>query len=312
MPLTYNRLILGKIETTYGTSSAPAGTDAIRVLNDLKLSPLQMELAERDILGPYVGSRPQYVTQRLAQVEFSFELVSSGIAGTAPKCGVLFRAAGYGESIVASTSVTYAPIGASYESITLDVRHGGKKHLLAGVRGELSFELKTGDLPIGKFSGLGFYAAPTDQSNPTATYSAQAEPLFVGADNTTPVSAFSYGVCLDSFSFNSGRSPKLHQRAGCTKQIRIDTERKPEGEIVIESPTIAQKDYFSLASAQTQGAISWTHGTTAGNIVAFSAPTNSLGDPEYDDGDGVELLKLPFLPIPSAGNGYDDHTFVFT
>ena len=52
MPLTYNRLILAKAESTYGTSSAPAGTDAIRVMSDLKLSPLQMELAERDILAP--------------------------------------------------------------------------------------------------------------------------------------------------------------------------------------------------------------------------------------------------------------------
>jgi hypothetical protein len=314
MPLTYNRLILAKAESSYGAvpSPAPAGTDAIRVMNDLKLSPLQMELAERDILGPYVGSRPRYATQKLAQVEFSFELVGSGTAGVAPKCGLFFRAAGYSQTIVTDTSVTYAPIGSGYESLSLDVRHGGKKHVLSGVRGELSFELKVGALPMGKFTGLGFYAVPTDASNPSLTYSSQAEPLFVGSDNTTPVEAFSYGVCLESFSFNSGRSPKLHQRAGCSKQIRIDTERKPEGEIMIESPTMAQKDFFTAAAGQTLGNIEWTHGTTAGNIVSFAAPSVSLGDPEYDDGDGVELLKLPFLPIPDASDGYDDHTFAFT
>jgi len=26
----------------------------------------------------------------------------------------------------------------------------------------------------------------------------------------------------------------------------------------------------------------------------------------------VELLKLPFMPIPTAGDGYDDHSFTFT
>jgi hypothetical protein len=117
---------------------------------------------------------------------------------------------------------------------------------------------------------------------------------------------------MQSFSFKAGRSPKYHQRAGCTKQIRIDTERKPEGEIMIESPAISAKDYFTIAADQTLGAISWTHGTTAGNIVAFSASNCSLGDPEYDDSDGIEMLKLNFLPIPTASNGYDDHTFVFT
>jgi hypothetical protein len=312
MPLTYNRIILAKAESTYGTSAAPAGTDAVRIMNDLQLSPLQLELADRDLLYPYVGNRPRLVTQKLAAVSFSFELTGSGTAGTAPKTGLFFRAAGYSETIVADTSVTYAPIGASYEGITIDCRHGGKKHLITGVRGDISVELKAGEAPMGKFEGLGFYNAPTDTANPSLTFSGQADPLVVNADNTTPVSVFSYSACMESFSLKGGRSAKLHQRAGCTKQIRIDTERKPEGEILIESPTITAKNFFSEAAGQTLGGISWTHGTTAGNILAFASSSNSLGDPEYDDGDGVELLKLPFMPIPTATNGYDDHSFVFT
>ncbi len=312
MPTTFNRLVLAKAESTYGTPETLTGSDVVRIGNDLQLSPLQMELIDRDLLYPYAGNRPRTVSQKLAAVSFSFELTGSGAAGTAPKTGLFFRAAGYGETIVASTSVTYEPIGTGFEGLTLNVHHGGKRHILSGVRGELSIELKTGEIPVGKFDGMGFYTAPTDTANPSLTFADQADPLVVNADNTTPVSVFSYSACMESFSLNAGRSPKLHQRAGCTKQIRIDTERKPEGEVVIESPTIAQKNYFSAATAQTLGAISWTHGATAGNIVAFSASSNSLGDPEYDDGDGVELLKLPFMPIPTAGDGYDDHSFTFT
>jgi hypothetical protein len=311
MPLTYDRLILAKAETTYGTSSAPTGTDAIRV-NNLSLNPLQMELVDRELLYPYAGNRPRLATQLMAAVSFDFELTGSGTAGTAPKTGLLFRAAGYGESIVLATSVTYAPIGSGFEGITIDARHGGKKHLLAGVRGTLDFEGATNDRLIGKFAGMGFYATPTDTANPTQTFSNQAAPVIINADNTTPVSVHGYAACMQSFSFQSGRSPKLHQRAGCTKQIRIDTERAPSGEILIESPTITQKDYFTPAAAQTLAGISFTHGTTAGNIVSFNFNNCSLGDPEYDDSDGVEMLKLPFMPIPSAGNGYDDHTIVFT
>lgn len=311
MPLTYDRLILGVIETTYGTAATTAGSDAIRV-NNLNLDPLQMELLDRELLYPYVGNRPRLATQRLAAIQFDFELTGSGTAGTAPKTGIFFRAAGYGQTVVTSTSVTYAPIGSNYEGVTIDARHGGKRHLLAGVRGTLDFEGATNGLLIGKFSGMGFYATPTDTANPSQTFSAQAAPVVINADNTTPVSVHGYAACMQSFSFQSGRSPKLHQRAGCTKQIRIDTERASSGEILIESPTIAQKDYFTPAANQTLAGISFTHGTTAGNIVSFNFNNCSLGDPKYDDSDGVEMLNLPFMPIPSATNGYDDHTIVFT
>jgi hypothetical protein len=307
-----DRLILAGIEDTYGTAETLAGTDVIRVMNDLALSPLQMELIDRDILYPHVSNRPRFPVQRLAAISFSFELSGSGTAGVAPKTGLFFRAAGYGETIVADTSVTYAPIATDFEGLTIDCHHGGKRHKLAGVRGEIELDVKVGTMPVGKFSGLGFYATPTDTSNPSVTYSGQADPVYVGSDNTTPVSVYSFAACMESFTFKAGRAPKLHQRAGCSKQIRIDTERKPEGEILIESPTIAQKDFFSLAAAQTGGTISWTHGTVAGNRVSFTGANCSLGDPEYENTEGVEMLKLPFMPIPTATNGYNDHSFVFT
>jgi hypothetical protein len=312
MPLTYNRLLLAKVETTYNTSAAPTGTDAFLVGNDLSLQPLQMELVERDLLYPFLGNRSRLPTQRLAGISFSFELAGSGTAGIAPKPGLFLRASGYGETIVPATSVTYAPIGSSYEGITIDCRYDGKKHLITGVRGTVEFEGQANQVGRGKFSGLGFYATPTDTANPSQTFSHQASPAIINSDNTTPVSVHNYGACMQSFSFKAGRSPKLHQRAGCSKQIRIDTERNPEGEIVIESPTITQKDYFSAAANQTLAGISFTHGATAGNIVAFNFNNCSLGDPEYEDSDGVEMLKLSFMPIPSATNGYDDHTIVFT
>jgi hypothetical protein len=312
MPLTRNRLILAKAETTYGTSAAPAGADAIRVMNDLQLNPLQMELVSRDLLYGWIGNSPRAVVQRLAQISFSFELAGSGDAGVAPKTGVFFRAAGYSQTIVADTSVTYAPIGTGYEGITINCRHGGKQHLLTGVRGEIGVELTTGQLPMGKFEGIGIYAAPSDQSDPTPTYDNQADALVVNSDNTPTVSVGGYASCFESFTFQSGRSPVFRQLAGCSKQIRIDGERTPEGEIMIESPTITAKNFFADAVAQTDTEIEWVHGTTAGNIITFNAPTCSLGDPTYGDSDGIEMLSLPFMPIPGLTNGYNDHSFVFT
>jgi hypothetical protein len=89
------------------------------------------------------------------------------------------------------------------------------------------------------------------------------------------------------------------------------TDRKPEGEVTIEAPTIAAKNYFSAASTQTSDQFSWMHGTTAGNIVTFTAPTCNLGSPEYEDSDGIIMLKLPFMPQPTAA-GTDEFTIALT
>ncbi len=312
MPRYSDRLLLAKPETTYGTAPTMAGSDAVLVMNDLELNPLQMELVTRDLLYPHVSNRPRLVTQRMGAISFSFELTGSGTAGTAPRVGLFFRAAGYSETIVASTSVTYAPIGTGFESLCIDAHHGGKRHRLTGVRGNIEVQLETNRPPTGKFTGMGFYSTPTDIANPSQTYSAQAAPVVVNSDNTPTVSVFGYAACLQSFSFNSGRTPKLDQRAGCTKQVRIDDVRSPEGEVLVESPTIAAKDFFSDAANQTAGTISWTHGTTAGNIISHTSSNCSLGDLPYQDTEGVEMLQLPFIPIPTATNGYNDHTFVFT
>ena len=313
MALWRNRMILAKAESTYGTSSAPTGTDAIRVGTDLNLAPLQMELVDRELLYGWIGNMPRAVVQRLAQISFSFELAGSGTAGTPPKPGVFLRAAGYSQTIVATTSVTYAPIGTGYEGITINCRHGGKQHLLTGVRGNVSFNgFTVNGLPMLQFEGLGIYNTPSDQSDPTPTYDNQADAVVVNSDNTPTVSVGGFAACMESFTFGAGRSPIFRQLAGCSKQIRIDQERTPEGEIVIESPTITAKNFFADAVAQTATEIEWVHGTTAGNIVTFNAPTCSLGDPTYGDSDGIEMLTLPFRPIPSLDDGYDDHTIVFT
>jgi len=316
MALTFNRILLAKIEATYGTSSAPVGTsDVIRIGNDLDLKPLMMELEERDILYPWASNRPRTAKIAVAGISFSFEVSGSGVAGTPPRTSPLFRCSGYQEAVVAATSVTYNPINTALEGTTINCRHDGKQHLLTGVRGNITLDMKSDAIPYFKFEGMGFYNTPTDVANPTLTFGGQADAVRVNYLNTPTVSVHGYNACMESFSFNSGRAPTLTQRAGCTRQIRIDTERKPSGEVVIEAPQIASKDYFTPALSQTLASINFPHGLTAGNIFTFTGTNSALGDPAYGDADGIELLTLPFITLPTisgAGAGYNDHSFAFT
>lgn len=310
MPNWRDRYILGAVESTYGTAQTLTANDAIRVMNDLDLKPLQMELVNRDLLYGWIGNQPRLVSQQMAAISFSVELSASGTAGTAPRYGRVLRAAGHSETIVAATSVTYAPVGSSYEGLTIDCHYGGKRHRLTGVRGNITIEKQVGAIPTAKFDGMGFYVAPVDASNPTTTYAAQADPLIVNSTNTTTVSVASFASCMETFSFNTGRSPSLRQLAGCTREIRIDAERAPEGEIGIESPSLASKNFFADAVSQTLVPITWTHGPV-GNRVVFNAGTVSLGDPEYYDSEGIEMLRLPFMPIPGLTNGFNDYSIAF-
>ena len=309
MALTRKRLLLAKIESTYGTDPTPAATDAVLV-SALEVQPLQLELKDRELILGYLGNTEMVVGQRLVSVSFDVEIAGSGTAGTAPKWSALMQACGFSETIVSNTSVTYAPISSAFKGVTLYFFADGVRHKVTGCRGTWSMSMETGEIPKISYSFTGIFNAPTDETQPSPTFSNQADPVVVNSANTATLQVHGYAACLSAFSLDLANETPFRQLAGCTQQIMI-TDRKPEGEVTIEAPTIAAKNYFSAASTQTSGQFSWVHGTTAGNIITFTAPTCTVGSPEYEDSDNIIMLKLPFMPQPTAA-GNDEFTLALT
>jgi hypothetical protein len=313
MALTRKRLLLAATEGTYGTSAAPAGTDALLVSN-LEVSPLQVDLLDRELITPYLGNSEKVVSRRMVQVNFDVELAGSGTVAVAPRWGRLLMACGFAEAITAASpgpgKVLYTPVGSSFSSVTLDFNADGTKHLVTGARGTATINLNTGEIPRISFEMMGIYNAASAASAVTPTFADQADPVVVNSANTTGVSIFSYSGCLDTFSLALNNETPFRQLAGCTQQVMI-TDRAPSGELSIESPALGTKDFFAAVSAQTLGAIQWQHGQTAGNIVKFAAPNCNLDSPTYGDSDGVMMLSLPFMPIPSSA-GNDEFTLELT
>ena len=309
MAQTKRRLLLAKIETVVGTDSVPTGTDALLVSN-LEIQPLQLELIDRELVRGNLGNSGMVVGQRLVSVSFDVEIAGSGTAGTAPKWSALMQACGFAEAIVASTSVTYAPVSSAFKSATLYFFADGVRHTITGCRGTWSMSMEVGSIPKLSYEFTGIFNAPTDTANPASTFTNQANPLVVNSANTATLQVHGYAACLSAFSLDLANETPFRQLAGCTQQVMI-TDRKPEGEVTIEAPTIAAKNYFSAASTQTAGQFSWVHGTTAGNIITFTAPTCTLDSPEYEDSDGIIMLKLPFMPQPTAA-GNDEFTLALT
>ena len=310
MPLlTRKRLILAKTETTYGTDSSPVGADAVLVRN-LDITPIESDTVSRDLIRPYLGNSETLLANTRVSVTFEVELAGSGTVGTAPRYGALLKACGFSETVAAATSVTYAPVSSSFSSATIYFNNDGVLHKATGCRGTFTMTCNLNEIPVISFTMTGIYNAPTDTAAPAVTYADQATPLIFKEGNTSAFSLLSYAGCLMNVSFDVANEVVHRELIGCTKQVLI-TNRAPSGEVVIEAPTLAQKDYFAVANNNTTGSLTFTHGVTAGNIVAFTAQKVDIGQPTYSDSDGIQMLNLPYVAIPtSAGN--DEVSLVFT
>jgi hypothetical protein len=387
MPLlSRKRLILTKIEGTYGTDSSPAGTDALLVRN-LEITPIESETVSRDLIRPYLGNSAQILSQTRVVLTFEVELAGSGTSGTASKMDSLLRACGLAATTTASdvtgtaqagsagsitlasgasatddyyngmvisitggtgsgskgiitdyvgsskvatvqkstaaftpaTSSTYSieanvgykPVSSSFESATIYFNNDGVLHKATGCRGTFSLNMEVGQLPVVNFTMTGIYNAPTDTAAPSTTYSDQATPLIFKAGNTSAVSVLGYAdACLQMVSLDVANEIVYRELVGCTKQVLI-TNRAPAGEVMIEAPTIAAKDYFTIANDDTTGILSLLHGTTAGNQVSLLAPIVDIGGPSYSDQDGIQMLTLPYVAIPSS-SGNDELVLTFS
>lgn len=310
MPLlTRKRLILAKTEVTYGTDPTPVGADAVLVRN-LEITPIEADVVSRDLVRPYLGNSDQLLAQTRVGITFQVELAGSGTVGTAPRYNSLLKACGLSETVAPSTSVTYAPVSTAFSSATIYFNNDGVLHKATGCRGTFTMNCEVGQIPTIDFTMTGCYNAPTDTAAPSVTYADQATPQIFKAGNTSNFSILSYSGCLQMVSFDIANEVFYRELVGCTKSVII-TNRAPSGECMIEAPTLAQKDFFAITNDNTTGSLTFQHGGTAGNIVTFTAQKVDIGNPAYSDSDGIQMLSLPYVAIPtSAGN--DEVSLVYT
>lgn len=209
------------------------------------------------------------------------------------------------------SNVRYRPVSTGFESATIYFNNDGILHKATGCRGTFTMNCEVGQIPTLAFTMTGIYNAPTDTAAPATTYSDQATPLIFKAGNTSAVSVLGYAdCCLMSVNLDIANEIVYRELVGCTKQVLI-TNRAPAGEVMIEAPTIAAKDYFTIANNDTTGLLTFMHGTTAGNQVTMLAPIVDILNPTYSDSDGIQMLTLPYVAIPSSA-GNDELTLTFS
>jgi hypothetical protein len=300
---THRRLLLAAVESTYGTFATIAGTDALLVSN-LDFQPLDPGLIDRELLRQYFGHTEKIVGQRVGMASFDVEIAGSGTAGTAPRWGRILQCCGFGEAVVSST-VEYTPAMTNIKGVSLDFNNDGLRNRLRGCRGNATFNLAAGEIPKISFELMGFYVDAADEAQLTPTFGNQATPVICSGTNTTPVEVFGYAsACMESFSLALNNEMPLKRLMGCTDQYQI-TNHLPSGDVVVELPTIAAKNYFAQLLDRSRGEISFQHGQTAGNIVDITMEHCSISGPiTYNDSDGVQMANIPYEAESTAANNH--------
>lgn len=308
--LTRKRVILIETESSYATDPTPTGADAVLV-RDLTITPQASDVVSRDLVRPYLGASEQLLANTRVECTFSVELAGSGTAGTAPRYGKALKACGLSETVVANTSVTYAPVSASFSSVTIYYNLDGVRHKVTGARGNVSVNAAVGEIPSLDFSFQGIYNAPTDTALPTVTYAAQSAPLVFKNGNSSAFQLLSYAGALQSCSCDFGNNLVYRELVGGTKEVLL-VDRAVTGSVSIEAVTMSTKDYFSAALTDASlGNLKFTHGTAAGNICKLESTKIDIGDVSYGEQDGVAMLEIPYTAVPSTA-GNDEVSLIYT
>lgn len=305
MPRLFRKLaILNKIETTYGTSAAPAAINAI-IGTNVSFTPIEAEEVSRYLLLPYLGNQGVILTGKHAKLEFDVEVAGAGAAGNAPKYGSLLRACGFAETIAAGVSVTYSIIETGVESSTIFFEVDGVRHILLGARGNMSVNIAPKGIPKYRFSMTGLLGTITDQALTPVTLAGWTTPVEASSANTT-MSLHGWSSIAESLSIDLGNTVTPRFLIGSESVIISD--RKTTGQAVVEATSLGTIDWFARALARTRGALALAHGKTAGNIVEINGPALEIGKVSQGQTDNILNYSLPLSFCPVTGR--DELTIV--
>jgi len=305
MALSRTTKLLAKIESSYGSNPTPvAGSNAIQV-TDIEVTPIESDNVQATAFQGFIGNstRPTLLANKRVAVSFGAELSGSGAAGTASALSPLLKSCGLSETIVGSTSVTYAPVSASFSSCTILCFYGATRHLITGCRGTATITMAAGSFAQINFEFTGIYNSP-DSTAMSGTFTVANQSAGIEVNDTNVTTATFHGETsqrLESFDL-ALNNEVVYKETASSKEVLI-TNRAPGGTAVLEEPVRATTDYFAKAETAATGNSSIVLGSSAGNIVTVNVPQTDITGVSRGDTNGVNSLNLPYLALPTtAGN----------
>lgn len=283
------KTLLAKIEATYGTDSAPTGPLNAIQTSDLTISPLESEVLNLTLDKENLGADPGTLVGKHVRLTFRVPVAGSGTAGTAPAYGPLIIACGYAETVDAGTDVQYTPVDEA-ASITLHMKHDKVLHTITGARGTWRMVANQREYAWMEFEFIGLYNAPTSHTTSLGpVLTAFQKPVPFRAANVD-FELFGQALCLRSLTVNGGQSNAFFE---CSEAESIQLEdRQGSFDASFLEPEIPTYNIWAQIDADNVGALEYTHGTVAGNIVEFVGHHAQITSVSREDDQGNMALSV--------------------
>lgn len=304
------KALLAEIEAEYGNDPTPAGNANAIEGYDVVFRRLSTNIP-RDYAKSTLGSRGSTEALVHASLAFSVPFAASGAAGVAPAFGPLLQGCAFGESIVADTSVTYAPVSTGEKSVAFHFFIGGDRCILLGSRGSVSLDFAHGQKPMLRFEFLGLFAAePTAQSMPALTMTMWPAPKAVSKVNTPTFTLNAVALKLHQLVLNANVERTFRDFTNHNEVVVTGRGGGMTGSLTVLAEALGTWSPFAIARAESQYALALVHGVGAGNVCTIGAPKVQLQNPDYVNVDGQKAISAALLLAESSGN--DEWTIAFT
>jgi len=315
--LTKRKQIAAKIEAVEGTGETLADIDVIAPIYNVEYAIDNIQNDRLEVVQPSFSRLSQVNGEINATLTFSTELKGSGTAGTAPAhLSDLLQACGMSETIVAVTSVTYAPVTEDIPTITLEMREGAddsvfKSKKLIGCRGTVKFVAAKGGIVMCEFEFKGKYVLPTD----TVAF-AQPTPgvipkTFLGvAFSVHGVGTLNIQNLTVDMANEIIHRPDVNDATGYMSALYVG--RQPKAEVDPEQVAVATIDFFAKIRDNSEGILTYSLTGAAGNIMVFTAPKAQFINLSDGDSDSIRTEELEMSLNQDGDEGDDEFTIVFT
>lgn len=300
----YVKTLLAKKEAVYATDAAPTPAANAVVTRNFSSKPVETDALNRNLDNRQYGAQPVAPTNERQTCSFEVELAGSGAAGTAPAWMELFEGCGFAPpTLTAATKAEQRMQLASLAQSSLTMVHaiGDQARRMVGARGTASLDFTAGAYPFASLQFTGLIPA----ANPFTVGA------IAGADGTRWKQPVEVGV-VQSFVYLAGFAAKVRSlRIDCGVQISVRNligdryinrgNHEMTGQLVLEAPSLAVKDYLTPRRNGEAIALGLVHGTAPGSTIELSAPAVQLTDITESDEDGKLMWTMPLRFLVNAG-----------
>ena len=310
MPQFWNKkVLLAKIEATYGTDPTLTGAANAILATDIKLSPMDGQDTSRELDQPWLGAQRTIPTDLYQKLSFKVELQPSGSLGVAPAWGPLLRACGCAQTISAGVSVTYNPISAAMESATFYLHIDGTRFIMKGARGNAKFTLNPQAIPYIEFEFTGLWEAASAAADAVPTLTGFINPQVASKTNTPVFTVAGQALIMRQFMMDLGN--QVERRFLINDHAVLITDRAESIETTVEAVALGTWNPFALASTQSTAVLALQHGLTVGNRATLNVPAAQvMRTANLENSQKIVEWPLRLTPIPTVGN--DQWTLVLT